>query len=342
LRRLCGRAQSRRAGRPRWPAALASGAGTADAPALDMTNSSCIAVGVDFSGEADRAAIEAREIARHLHDELVLVHAASRQELGDFLTLTGAASVEWTLERERQAVHRVNHMLGDMRERISSDGVTIRQALIQGDADSALGDAANEIGAEMIVVGTHGRTGVAWALLGSVSEKIIRAAEVDVVIARDPEPPRGGYRRIMVATDFSPSAARAYQRALALAAPDAVIEVVHFFRGRPDTGIEKAAESIGIALERERLERTLAAGQSLIGERCLPGQPWVRFYAVEQAPVDGITHWLASEPFDLVALGSHGRRGVRRFILGSVSEAIARRAPCSVLVARGPAPKDLP
>ena len=307
-----------------------------------MTNPHCIAVGVDFSSEADLAAIEAREIARHLQQELVLVHASSREEVGDFLTLSGVASVEWTQSREKRAVDLANNLLGDMRERIASEGVTIRQAQIEGDAETGLRDAANEVGAEMIVVGTHGRTGLAWALLGSVSERVIRAAEVDVLVARDETPPRGGYRRIMVATDFSPSARRALQRALAVAAPDAQVEVVHFFKHRPDPVIRDAAEeTLGIALEAGRVEEILAAGQSFIGERPAPG-PRVRFYAVEQAPTDGILHWLESEPFDLVAVGSHGRRGVPRFLLGSVSEAVARRAPCSVLVARGLAPEDAP
>lgn len=52
-------------------------------------------------------------------------------------------------------------------------------------------------------------------------------------------------------------------------------------------------------------------------------------------PVPGIIHLLETHPFDLVALGSHGRRGIRRFLLGSVAENIVRHAPCSVLVAHG-------
>lgn len=306
-----------------------------------MNTSSCIAVGVDFSSEADLAAIEAREIARHLQEELVLVHAASSEDV-DALTLTGVASPGWSQDQVGRARERANARLGDMRERLASEGVTIRHALIEGNPDSALGDAAHEVGAEMIVVGTHGRIGLAWALLGSVSERVIRAADLDVLVARDPDPPRGGYRRIMVATDFSPSAVRAFRRARALAAPDAQIEVVHFFRRRPDAAMRDAAEAtLGITLDAGRLDEILATGQSFLGERREPG-PHVRLYAVEQTPIDGIIHWLASETFDLVAVGSHGRRGVPRFVLGSVAEAIARRAPCSVLVARGPAPEDAP
>jgi nucleotide-binding universal stress UspA family protein len=84
-----------------------------------------------------------------------------------------------------------------------------------------------------------------------------------------------------------------------------------------------------------------AAGQSFIGERHDAG-PTVRFYAVAEAPLPGLVHWLERQKFDLVAVGSHGRRGVRRFLLGSVAEAVARRAPCSTLIARGALDEVMP
>ena len=62
------------------------------------------------------------------------------------------------------------------------------------------------------------------------------------------------------------------------------------------------------------------------------------FHVVHGSPLPGIVHWLEQHDFDLVSLGSHGRRGVRRAVLGSVAEAVVRRATCSVLVAHGPKP----
>ena len=83
------------------------------------------------------------------------------------------------------------------------------------------------------------------------------------------------------------------------------------------------------------LEQNLRAqGEALLAPRRRPGGPSVDFHLLREPPTPGLVHWLETHPCDLAVLGSHGRKGFRRAVLGSVAEAVVRRAPCSVLVAR--------
>jgi len=75
----------------------------------------------------------------------------------------------------------------------------------------------------------------------------------------------------------------------------------------------------------ERAERTLSSAGFRVGTSVAEG------YA-KSVILDKAAEWRA----DLIALGSHGRMGLERFLLGSVSEAVARHAPCSVLIVRMP------
>ena len=304
-----------------------------------------ISVGIDFSNESETAGVEARRVARRLAGELVLVHVAEPVDLPGPTSAAFAAgerAMEALRQYRSQTLARDRLRLAELRKRMNGD-IHVAQALIEGDPGSSLCMAARETGSELLVVGTHGYTGLDWFLLGSVAQRVIRMAEVDVLVARNRHGSSDGYRRILVATDFSPSSGRALDRALQLAAPDAEIEVVHFYQHAPHAELYEAVrEAVGADLNEALMEELAAAGQSFIAERCRPGGPKVRFYAVAEAPVTGIIQWLERQSFDLVALGSHGRRGFRRFLLGSVAEAVARRAPCSTLIARGTPQEEQP
>ena len=297
-----------------------------------------IAVGIDFSKESETAATEALRLARHLGAQLVLVHVSSPVDapgLRSTATAAGARALEALRQYLSQALARDRLRLTELRERMNGD-VHVVHALIEGDPDSGLCTAAKETGSQILVVGTHGYTGLNWFLLGSVAQRVIRMADVDVLVARNRGSSSDGYRRILVGTDFSPSSARALDRALELAAPDAHIDVVHFYHHAPNAEIYQAVrEAVGADLNETLMAELTAAGQSFIAQRRKQDGPTVRFYAVGEAPLPGLVHWLERQPFDLVALGSHGRRGFRRFLLGSVAEAVAKRAPCSALIARG-------
>jgi len=142
------------------------------------------------------------------------------------------------------------------------------------------------------------------------------------------------FRRILVAVDEGPIAARAVDVAIdlarSLAAELALIHAVDPGLGRaPDTGAS-AAELISQA--KDEGGRLLAAFRV----RAAPQPPPLEFVLVGKPAaeiVKAAKEWSA----DVIVIGSHGRAGVTRVLLGSVAEAVMRHAPLDVLAARAPA-----
>ncbi len=292
-----------------------------------------ILVPVDFSEGSEVAVHHALNIARHLDAELVLLHVGVVLEHPE--DLPGAGAIYAGVARAQLEADRVQ--LGELRRRISGQGVEVSQMVADGFADTAIVDAAAEIGAGLVVVGSHGRSGIRRVLLGSVAERVVRLAGCNVLVARRDGELAGGYRRLLVPTDFSAGAGRALALAVALAPPGAAIDLLHCWSlpqpGGPDPGSTGWQEIYNAVRDRitssvtAELDRLIAAhrgtGLTLCG------------HLVEDSPAHGIDRWLERNRYDLVVTGSHGRRGVRRFLLGSVAEATVRHAPCSVLVAHG-------
>jgi nucleotide-binding universal stress UspA family protein len=137
-------------------------------------------------------------------------------------------------------------------------------------------------------------------------------------------------KQILCATDFSDNAAAALESALALARPwNAAIHLLHVFPDRPPAGhardsrIPRLNEKIQAELL-DRLERSLqpAAGAGLETHRVL------REGDASQEIVREAEH----EPADLIAMGRHSLGGPDRWILGSVTEGVVRKASCPVMV----------
>lgn len=300
-----------------------------------------IIVGVDFSAESELAARSAVEIARHTGGQVVLVHVAEPVDaVSPFADMPRTAPEAFEAYRGRRARMIAQHrdQLATLAERLSREGHAVLPILREGYADAALSDEATNLGADLVVVGTHGRTGLRWFFLGSVAAQVVRNGPGDVLIARREGAGRGGFHRILVGTDFSRASERALDRALGLAAPDAEVEVVHYdgtrWPGLAFTEAHLAAiPTSSRPIAREVAEVSRVEGEKLIAPRRRPDID-LTFHALGGTPSPGLVHRLEEGRYDLVALGSHGRRGFRLFTVGSLTETVVRRAPCSVLVAR--------
>ena len=182
--------------------------------------------------------------------------------------------------------------------------------------------------ADLVVVGTHGRSGVARVLLGSVAEALVASAPCPVltVPASDAAPPAAP---VLVAVDFSERSRAALAAGAALAALyGAPLELVHAVR---DAGPYPpfAPEILSVsdrdpdqdAAVRERLARF--AGDTAVAA----------VHVAYGAPSRAVPTLAAEIEAGVVVMGTHARAGVAR-IVGSVAEATLRRAPCAVLTLR--------
>ena len=141
-----------------------------------------------------------------------------------------------------------------------------------------------------------------------------------------------GYQRILVPTDFSQPAERALERALELAAPGAEIDLFHVWQFPGPITMQYAAASSHRAAvkriaDRIRAEATEKAAPLLAAHKGKDAT--IEFSAVNGSEGPAIIARAAG--CDLIALGTHGRTGFKRFALGSVAERTIRFAPCSVL-----------
>ncbi|MCP4872520.1 MAG: universal stress protein [Proteobacteria bacterium] len=185
---------------------------------------------------------------------------------------------------------------------------------------------AEERGAQLVVLGSHGRTGAKRVLLGSFAEEVVRHSTVPVLVVRQPTggspeapnkaPPAFPPARVIAPTDFSDPAHRGVQFAASLAeACDARLELLH--------ALKKGGNA-------EEAQAHWSREQAEIGHHA-PTSP---LRIVEGSPVDVIVEAAGDGEGALVVLSSKGRTGAARLLLGSVAERIARTAPCPVLIVK--------
>lgn len=183
---------------------------------------------------------------------------------------------------------------------------------------------------DLVVMSTHGRTGISRVLLGSIAEKVIRHAPCSVLAVR-PDTPDKPFEHVLCPVDFSNSSRLATRLATQLLRPDSrgitlmhVIEAPVAAAGRADATLARALDKQGTA----QLEAWAAELRPLVPA------PVVARTRIGYAGAETIAAIDDDPTIDLVVMGTHGRTGIKRVLLGSVAEKVVRHARCPVLIAR--------
>lgn len=189
-------------------------------------------------------------------------------------------------------------------------------------------DAAASITADLIVVGTHDHSRMAELVLNSVSHQVLLHATQPTLIVKGKTKT---VRRVLISVEGQEDGqhicdwlARHPFRAPVEATVLTAVPVIQM--------LESSSSMVGLETWSEELvkraeDNVKACAESLPRSIFTPSS---RVMRGEPAPVVADV----AKEFDLVVVGSHGRKGLDRFLLGSVSHAIVHRAPCSVLVVR--------
>lgn len=215
------------------------------------------------------------------------------------------------------------------------DDLSVEQVQVEGSVVSdRIVEAAGERDIDLIVIGTHGRTGLNRMLMGSVAEDVVRSAPCPVLTisgSSTGKPPSTRISRILVPTDFSDGARLALTHARELALTyGARIDLFHVVEEvvYPSTyGIEPVELPTGEVIE--NVENALAdLAREEIG---------IEHVVVEArtgyAPA-AIRSYADETNADLVVIATHGRSGLDRLLMGSVTENIVRRASQPVFVVK--------
>jgi universal stress protein E len=177
--------------------------------------------------------------------------------------------------------------------------------------------AAHELGADMIVVGRRGRRGLARLMVGDATAKVIGRAECPVLVV--PRAARLWEKRILLATDGSRFSEAAAGAAGSLAKQSGLpVSVVSVVTSSHSEERRKVAEQ-AVAAKVERLKSMGLQVEGLV---------------VEGRPDEAIARAAEAAGADLIVVGSHGRTGLTKVLLGSVAERVIGQAVCPVLVVR--------
>jgi nucleotide-binding universal stress UspA family protein len=199
-----------------------------------------------------------------------------------------------------------------------------------GEATLEILRTASEVGSDLIVMGTHGRTGLSWLLAGSVAIAVLRGAHCPVLAIRSPEVPRESedIRVILHPTDFSASSEAAVRVAHVLARDlGARLIILHVASLAVLTDGTPAAE-IDPRVYRDALENV--RNRLDTADLKYPVETQIsRGFAAE-----GILQAAEEVGCDLIVMGTHGRTGLKRALMGSVAESVLPKACCPVLVVK--------
>jgi nucleotide-binding universal stress UspA family protein len=290
-----------------------------------------IVLPLDGSALAERALPPALALAHFFDADIMLVRVPEAAQM--FIPAEGGLGMHYPDRAQEQARAAAWTYLQGLQAERGVDGLSLKARLADGDVASAIVDAAVEEQADLIVMSSHGYSGVTRWVLGSVAEKVLRDAACPVLIVRTPQP----IQSVLIPLDGSPLAGHALAPALDLAealgarvtllrvladvVPQDLADLDELERGLRDRMLDEAHESAQAYLN--GIAATFARPGIEIATLVSAGP--VAPAILKQAELGG---------HDLIAMATHGRTGLRRWIYGSVTEKVLHSAATSMLVVR--------
>lgn len=297
-----------------------------------------ILVPLDSSLFAERALPVALDLAARHHARVVLV--AVHQPTVPVRGGQGAMVFDQRYDQDMRG--GLSQYLDETAAKIRADDATVNVdvALLDGTPVTAIDAYANEHGADLIVITSHGRTGPARWLLGSVADGLVRTLRRPVLIVRVDEASTESvampFQRVLVALDGTEESEAAIARAAAIVGnPNA-----HFTLLYVSPPLHPVLRLLASAneLARDTDEQQAEARRYLddAATRAAPLGTMQTALAVNLHPAHGIASYAAEEGMDLIVLSTHGRGPVGRAFLGSVADKVVRTAQIPVLLCHVP------
>ena len=235
---------------------------------------------------------------------------------------------------EQELLEDSQRVIEEAAHGLSATGVAIERAAVLGRAASAIVDEANEWHPDLIVMGSRGHGEIASMLLGSVSSEVVDHAPCPILIARQSK-----LTRAVLGHDGSDCASRA--ESVVAGWPifaRVAIEVVDVGpAGMPWMATTQSTYAGSVEPYVDAVRATVEADSDVAEAAArrlrLAGRP--ASASVEQgAPATELIRVANERAADLIVVGTRGRTGLRRLLLGSVARNVLHHAKCSVLIVR--------
>lgn len=274
-----------------------------------------ILVATDFSRGSDDALQRACHLAAEHDATLAVLHVVAMAKGKEHAWLPP----ELTLPRE--GVAEVQEQLHQRINTLCPHAPPLHTVVRQGRPCELITAAADK--ADLIVVGAHGSHRWMDGLIGSTAERVVQHARQPVLVVR--RPPQDSYRRVVIATDFSPHSARALAAAANLA-PQAELHLLHVHHAwhvQQGTVSEDALRS---------LEQAAQTPLQALLERAKVEATRVRLHLRFGHPAAEITAFAAALDADVVAGGTRGYSHAAGVLLGSTSASLLRGTESDMLL----------
>jgi nucleotide-binding universal stress UspA family protein len=292
-----------------------------------MGNLGKILVASDLSEFSVHVVERAAMIAAQAHAPLSLVHVMDTRRISALEALTG----EWATTRKNRAIQRAQLQLAEGADRLRARyHLHVHTEVIAGQPHEVVAKLAAAPDVALTVIGARSNETLRYTMLGTTSERMLRAIRTPMLIVRNkPGEPYGG---VLAAMDFSDASIAATHLAVRIVpnARLAVLRVIdtHFdgliglFGGNADDLAEFWTEARVDALA--KIEAVIAH---------LPERPATVSAEVDTGkPADVILHRSRRAGIDLIALGRHGPIRALDVLIGSVAHAVVNRSECDVLI----------
>jgi len=292
---------------------------------------------IDFSDFSRRALDHAFAIARWYRSTVTVLHVFAPVAVPAFgPNSAGFEPIVLTdIDREQLLAHTKKFVATE-----SAPGTATVAVLREGNTAAEILAQAGDMDADLLVIGTHGRSGFERLVLGSVAEKVLRKARCPVLTVPrwlpDAVPSGPLFKRIVCAVDFSDCSMVALKYAVSLAQEaDGCLTVLHVMAPELVDPVGVGAEHVSLAallVQREEQARRLL-------EKAVP-QNARASCKIESILVHG-TAWreilqvAADRRAELIVMGVQGRGAADLLFFGSTANHVVRQAACPVLTLRG-------
>jgi nucleotide-binding universal stress UspA family protein len=295
---------------------------------------------IDFSDFSRRALDHAVVVAKWYESTITLVHVSPIVPLAAYAPGSGVVPSANLSPEDRAA------LLASLKQFAAPDaaaGVPFDYELAEGGAAAQILNAAETLSSDLIVMGTHGRSGFERMILGSVTEKVLRKAACPVLSVPRSSPdavplPPVLFRRILCAVDFSDCSMQGLHYAMSLAQEaDASLTVLHVIELPPQVSEVQGMMVGGAVSFQDYIEQAGEDGRKrlkdavpdAVRENCR-----VETLLATGTPYREVLRVAAEQTSDLIVIGLHGRGPVDLLFFGSTAQQVVRSALCPVLTLR--------
>ncbi len=295
----------------------------------------------DFGESAEEALRYAAMLAGEYGAELHLLHVVSLFSEGEVkpeevFTRMEKYAEDYAEQLHRHADQRIERKIKDH----SSHDLQMFKHIERGfSPHEEIVRVAGELDADLLVMGTYGRGGVAHFLFGSTAEQVVRMAGCPVLTVRHHAPQKRDFQKIkniLLPTDFSEYSKKALPYALSFASRyRATLHVLHVFEQRVHPSFYIVDKSTPFDLDDSLRGRALDALDEFVYPE-LRNQISFNCEVANGTPFVEIINFARTREIDLIVIATHGLTGLEHMIIGSTTERVVRKAPCPVLSVKDP------